>query len=316
MAILFSRNAFAGFSIHENKEMIKLLVPAADWSELSNATRAGRLWYFLSFYSLNEPETLSFIHNKYEVSFPELSSAEILVGLNYVDDTRIKLHLLQFILFGRNIDSVLCRNEVETKYYGSFNLLRLFAIALRNSFSKYTIRGVDTEEALPILQQLIRGGSNLHTTIARWERCLDCGACHSASTTSFGGMFTGWNKRVKTSRIKNLVRYWLRALQDSGVDLHEYGRRKKEISNGGSSLNVHWHAHQGKRYRLMSFTFGPAPEDWELFYTEDNISTEVLEFWDMVDHPERALSGAWVEDLFEPNSETTCADIWDNFIWP
>ncbi|CAG8956695.1 hypothetical protein HYFRA_00012239 [Hymenoscyphus fraxineus] len=334
-----SINVLVWFSVHQNKEMIKLVTPTADWSDLSNATRAKRLWFCLSYYSLNDPETLSFIHNNYEVSLPELSSAEILEGLNDTNPWRIKLHLLQFILFGRKIDSVLCQNEIFSILFGtcSLTLFHLFAFAFRNSLSEYiggeeytkkdhaynTICG----ESVPILQQLIHGGSNLHTTVVKWERCLDCGNYHDASTTPFGGMFTGLGTKVESSRTKNLVRYWLCALQDSGVDLYEYGRREKEMSNGGTSLAVYEYGRLYGRIRLVNFTFGSAPEDWELFYTEENISTEVLEFWDMVDHPERALPGAWVEDLFEPiefdedgdqifKNTPSCADIWNNFIWP
>lgn len=58
-------------------------------------------------------------------------------------------------------------------------------------------------------------------------------------------------------------------------------------------------------YRLVSFSYGPRPCDWNLCLV-DGGSFDILafaDFWEMVDHPERAMPGFWMEEREDPNAE-------------
>jgi len=84
-----------------------------------------------------------------------------------------------------------------------------------------------------------------------------------------------------------------------GVDLGEYGRQEKHIH---STRNVNktwtgWWSSRKQNYwtekiHLASFEYGPEPSDWK-FWLIQELEPWFFEFWDMVDHPERAMPGAW-----------------------
>jgi hypothetical protein len=94
---------------------------------------------------------------------------------------------------------------------------------------------------------------------------------------------------------------WLRMLKNSGIDLEAYGRKEASIL---SRENAEWlgreiplgHLFRSYRLslRLIGFEFGPNPEDWRFWFSEP---TDQLagEFWDMMEHPERRMPGAWDE---------------------
>ena len=44
----------------------------------------------------------------------------------------------------------------------------------------------------------------------------------------------------------------------------------------------------------ISFKYGPKPSDWQ-FYLIEQMDSSFEEFWNMVDHPEWAMPGAWDE---------------------
>jgi hypothetical protein len=112
---------------------------------------------------------------------------------------------------------------------------------------------------------------------------------------------------------------WLRILKNFDVDLEAYGRKESSIL---SRADAEWlgrkirlyqkHVYQQRVYqngvyqkqvvysltglhlRLIGFEFGPNPEDWK-FWFSDPTDQLVGEFWDMVEHPERRMPGAWDE---------------------
>jgi hypothetical protein len=93
---------------------------------------------------------------------------------------------------------------------------------------------------------------------------------------------------------------WLHIMKNSGVDLETYGRREASILSreffGGSSrevlLSQRHGSHPGLYLRLIAFEFGPKPEHWKFWFSEPTDQL-VGEFWDMIDHPERSMPGAW-----------------------
>jgi hypothetical protein len=47
--------------------------------------------------------------------------------------------------------------------------------------------------------------------------------------------------------------------------------------------------------RVVGFTSGPNPDDWSV-YLSNPLDEHAGEFWDMIEHPERAMPGAWNDD--------------------
>jgi hypothetical protein len=101
---------------------------------------------------------------------------------------------------------------------------------------------------------------------------------------------------------------WLELLYDTGIDLIDYGRKEKELRLEGRTDSDCWfsvaprkfyehpldfRANVEKKYSI-SFEFGPRPSDWHFWIIEE-MDNFLEEFWDMVDHPERAMPGAWDE---------------------
>ena len=50
--------------------------------------------------------------------------------------------------------------------------------------------------------------------------------------------------------------------------------------------------------RVMAITYGPKADDWRIWLSNPR-DEWAGEFWDMIDHPERAMPGAWEEDSSE-----------------
>jgi hypothetical protein len=55
---------------------------------------------------------------------------------------------------------------------------------------------------------------------------------------------------------------------------------------------------QGKLCKFIAIHYGPKADDWYLWLSNP-LDEWAGEFWDMIDHPERAITGAWQEDLVE-----------------
>jgi hypothetical protein len=104
------------------------------------------------------------------------------------------------------------------------------------------------------------------------------------------------------------VMTWIELLYDAGIDLSEYGRKEKEVHRDGQVRTHLWFIRGGRgrgylpygkwfdmsnRFSII-FEYGPKPSDWQFWLIEE-MDDWFLEFWDMLDHPERAMPGAWDE---------------------
>ncbi|KAI0400818.1 hypothetical protein F4802DRAFT_601709 [Xylaria palmicola] len=103
------------------------------------------------------------------------------------------------------------------------------------------------------------------------------------------------------------LRIWLRTLKQEGVDLVRYGRRELEILHEEETYRdwevpVSYPRRQNEPYlyyrtpfRLISFRYGPSPEDWVVYLSEP---TDLFagEFWRMIDNPQHNIPGSWVGD--------------------
>ncbi|TGO38231.1 hypothetical protein BHYA_0079g00320 [Botrytis hyacinthi] len=118
------------------------------------------------------------------------------------------------------------------------------------------------------------------------------------------------------------VQIWLEILHDSGTDLLKYGKVEHdhfmdrnpeyESYDFADSTSEWWLCFERKREKrngkyqyiletghLISFVYGPAIEDWKFWYSLDepywNYYKNFRDFWELVDHPERGMPGAWEE---------------------
>jgi hypothetical protein len=90
---------------------------------------------------------------------------------------------------------------------------------------------------------------------------------------------------------------WLEQLQTAGIDLVEYERKEKQI-HIQKQVSKEWlpdRRDKGPFLRLISFKYGRKPADWQFWFTEV-MESYFMQFWDMIDHPERALPCAWIDN--------------------
>jgi hypothetical protein len=103
-----------------------------------------------------------------------------------------------------------------------------------------------------------------------------------------------------------VVRFWLEQLRESGVDLVKYGEGEHSMhcmmaEEIEKEISFTWHKRRGSqlepiysRIRLLSFTYGDSPSDWNFWVTEA-MDDSFAEFWDMIDHSQLAIPGAWCD---------------------
>ncbi|KAB5575317.1 hypothetical protein GE09DRAFT_591201 [Coniochaeta sp. 2T2.1] len=106
------------------------------------------------------------------------------------------------------------------------------------------------------------------------------------------------------------LQIWLYAVKSAGIDLLSYAalemRSLQEICGRPGKVIVPWPPCQrsGSRAvaRLLGITYGPEPEDWQLWWTEP---TDVYagEFWRTVERDIPLLPGSWVDDKDEDDDD-------------
>ncbi|PQE31419.1 Ankyrin repeat-containing domain protein [Rutstroemia sp. NJR-2017a WRK4] len=111
------------------------------------------------------------------------------------------------------------------------------------------------------------------------------------------------------------MRIWLEILLAAGVDLMEYGKKEHDWFCKNKCIETyHGRFLEDPGLRLISFTYGPKPDDWRLrwVFIEEYYGYYRMfrEFWSMVDHPERATPGAWdAAPQWEPNPRYHVEDL-------
>lgn len=88
---------------------------------------------------------------------------------------------------------------------------------------------------------------------------------------------------------------WLKWLRESGVDLHEYGRKETDLHQQGL-VRWNWRSFPSsrKRWFLTNLTYGPSPSDWklDLEIRHEDASESVAK-----------VPGEWIEDDFGEQTE-------------
>lgn len=114
------------------------------------------------------------------------------------------------------------------------------------------------------------------------------------------------------SRLANCeraVQMWLNILQESGIDLLEYGRqesRRLKKQDHGWEFRIWrdvWHENPypinpnaAFEVRLIGFEYGRQPEDWKLWWSEPTDGL-VGDFWKEMEPEPLCIPGSWDEDF-------------------
>ncbi|KAN0091826.1 hypothetical protein V8E51_017673 [Hyaloscypha variabilis] len=230
----------------------------------------------------------------------------VLFALSCRTDNPHMARLVRVILTGPELNEQVC--SIKDHENGPWPNRTLLHLAVNNLgellMSGHAEQGATIKELLYLITELITGGSGLHdndssgmTPMRAMFRAF-CYQYHRRPADHQGldtlSNITGkWNKPLGV---------WLKLLKATGVDLVRYGREEKEILQQKYNLReqsferrVRESDSYGLRFfrlRLINFIYGPEPEDWK-FWFAPAMTTYFMDFWDMVDHPERAMPGAW-----------------------
>ncbi|KAF6840010.1 hypothetical protein CMUS01_04059 [Colletotrichum musicola] len=113
------------------------------------------------------------------------------------------------------------------------------------------------------------------------------------------------HKRDNMRQVRRFSKSWVEDVQSAGIDLTTYGERELDLLvRNDHILTSRWCSldigHPSDGYplsgpRLVSFTYGPRPEDWELVW--DPAAEEFAgDFWNLVEDRPLPMPGAWEED--------------------
>jgi hypothetical protein len=102
--------------------------------------------------------------------------------------------------------------------------------------------------------------------------------------------------------LDSALKGWLEVLVTAGVDLGKYGEIEREL------FRAHWRGCQSmlwtycsRHARIFGFSHGSKPSDWRLWIA-DPVDCYAGLFWELLEHPEWSLPGAWVDEVaYEPS---------------
>jgi hypothetical protein len=206
--------------------------------------------------------------------------------------------LVRMLLKGREMNEYLCcihdMKHATLLYCAAWNL----GLFLSGYFGDQEEGLDDLQHLCALIRDLVKSGSNMHAITRRGLTPM-LGVLKSFLSHYF-------RKPVGSRAYEedNMpFQIWLKELHDSGVDLENYGREEKRILEsqrvGREWVCSAYHrsglwAWMGFEIRLIGFSYGPEPEDWRFWFVpvmEDYFT----DFWEMIEHPERAMPGAWVD---------------------
>lgn len=129
--------------------------------------------------------------------------------------------------------------------------------------------------------------------------------------------YPSWNSGILPSthfttfswKLSITLRLWLDHLIAGGIDLLQYGecelrmhQQHEQISRDFEFRIIKSETYPGGsfeifKYRLLTFKYGAKPQDWKFWLVEvGNCNyTAFCDFWELQEHPERFIPGAWIE---------------------
>jgi hypothetical protein len=194
--------------------------------------------------------------------------------------------------------------EVYKPLWDSSDVEQENGVAFRLSFDpeKYPMRGWQA-----LVGQILNKGADVNR----------CGLFGTSLIQMLRGAYSlGWNSYDVKDVLGNVIHCgrhfqhqhskgeeallaWLQTLQGFGIDLETYGKTERKLFYQESSSWRNLELHMPGRgevcpLRLVGLQVGPKPEDWKVWLSEP--SDEFAgDFWDMLEHPERTIPGAWDE---------------------
>ena len=218
-------------------------------------------------------------------------------------DSRDMWGKMRMILNGREIDKDLCgihdRADKTTLFHCA---ARNLGSLLSGRFGDQEALRQDLQHLGTLIRDLVKGGSNLHSlSLQGLTPMLEVlrGLLYIYRMCAHG--LTAGNEGGDT------LKFWLKELQDSGVDLERYGREEKLLLRT-KCVDREWLYcfERGRtndyffvpgKLRLINFTYGPELDDWK-FWFAPVMPNYFMDFWEMIGHPERAMPGAWEEEYY------------------
>jgi hypothetical protein len=175
-------------------------------------------------------------------------------------------------------------------------------VVARSDLHRRAVRWLPNNYETPLLA-IIYGFTHANNIYFE-ERSEGCSSCSS------GRISNRLAPETKPEKALVAVLLWLRVLESAGIDLEEYGHEEKLLYQKGLARNIcsfrvagrlKWNLGTAmptwKIYSVI-FKYGPTPSDWK-FWLIEQMDDSFWEFWDMVDHPERAMPGYWDERFDE-----------------
>jgi hypothetical protein len=216
--------------------------------------------------------------------------------------------LVRIILKGKGIDESVCGMKDDGNHETLLHQLAYQIGRFQNQLAQLPLsdRGKRFEAMLRLLNDLIRGSSDLHALTRNGETPM---------YEVMDGFFVFADQKL-LRKLTNCgilpgmfgdsmpMKPWLQQLQDSGVNLEKYGREEKRVrENRGGRREFSYcifdksgcWTRRVSELRLINFTYGPQLNDWK-FWFAPVLEDYFKDFWGTIDHPERAMPGAWEEE--------------------
>jgi len=270
--------------------------------ELQDPFEDGRIYRDMRFFNGNA-EAFAWILQASNSTHQQRSSQECTSFALEICRQSVVAHmsrLVRIVLKGRVIDKSIC----SIRDHENNTLLHLAAWHLGQLLSGVlSDEGTRLEDCLNLIHDLVHGGSDLNAlTISGRTPMLEFLRAIFYRHFDRPHNLERYINLVSTLKCSELLHFWLKQLKASGVDLIRYGEEENRALESPSARReyTYWDYHKAEPWvddrwleaRLIHFTYGPDPEDWR-FWLAPVMEDYFIEFWEMIDHPERAIPGAW-----------------------
>lgn len=193
------------------------------------------------------------------------------------EERLIVLHHVHFEADWISITEILTVDNIETSL---FHARGLHGTTLLHMLATFSTQVTDESRRLVwsnIVQQAVRAGA-------------DFNALDLFANTPFTALL---RLEARPDRLDKAIFSWLTCLAHAGIDLGKYGSveqdhwRKLGNDSHCQKLRNEW--------TVLGFNYGSKPSDWRLWwrYAGDPL---VGIFWALVEDPEPAMPGSWVDD--------------------